>query len=154
MFDGFHEARIPVGDAEIFALAGGAGPPLLLLHGFPQNHVMWHLVAPRLAARFSVVIPDLRGYGDSRGPAPDPLHRNYSKRTMAGDMNAVMAALGHDRFSVAEYARHFRNPSVIEAVCEDYRAGATVDADADRADRASGRKIEWPLLVLMTYLHG
>jgi haloacetate dehalogenase len=71
VFDGFHEHRLPTADAEIFALTGGAGPPLLLLHGFPQNHVMWHAVAPRLASSFSLVIPDLRGYGDSRGPAPD-----------------------------------------------------------------------------------
>lgn len=144
MFDGFHEARVPVGDAEIFALTGGAGPPLLLLHGFPQNHVMWHLVAPRLAARFSVVIPDLRGYGDSRGLIgldPD-FYLWHLLNRWAGRADAL------EPDAIAEYARHFRKPSVVEAVCEDYRAGATVDADDDRADRASGRKIECPVLVL------
>ena len=105
MFDGFREDRIRTGDADIFMRAGGAGPPLLLLHGFPQCHVMWHRVAPLLAARFSVVIPDLRGYGDSLGPPPDPRHRRYSKRVMAADMIAVMAALGHERFFVAGHDR-------------------------------------------------
>ena len=239
MFEGFQEIRIPAGDAEIFARTAGSGPPLLLLHGFPQNHVMWHRVAPRLAARFFVVCPDLRGYGDSLGPAPDAANRHYSKRTMAADMIAVMSALGHERFflaghdrgarvgfrlqldhperigrlalldilptfdvwdrmdsktalntyhwlflaqpspmperlighdpdfylhhlldrwmgrpgaldpvAVAEYARHFRKPSVIEAACADYRAGATSDPDDDRVDREAGRKIACPTLVL------
>src|SRR4051812_7588715 len=105
MFDGFTSHRIQAGDADIFTLTGGAGPPLLLLHGFPQNHVMWHTVAPRLAAAFSLVVPDLRGYGASAGPLPDPEHRRSSKRTMAADMVCVMAALGHDSFFVAGHDR-------------------------------------------------
>jgi len=239
MFEGFSEHRIAAQGAEIFALTGGEGPPLLLLHGYPQNHVMWHRVAPSLAAGFSLVIPDLRGYGDSTGPAPDAQHLSYSKRTMAADMIEVMTALGHSHFAIAghdrggrvayrlaldhpervvrlaaldilptfevwqrmnkdaamrsyhwlflaqpaplpehligldpdfylqhllrrwagspdaldpaavnEYARHFRKPSVIEATCEDYRAGESVDREHDRADRESGRLLSCPLLVL------
>lgn len=101
MFEGFQEQRFKTNDAEIFALTGGAGPPLLLLHGYPQNHFMWHAVAPRLSNHFSLVVPDLRGYGESKGPPPDQEHVNYSKRTMANDMVAVMAQLGFDRFHVA-----------------------------------------------------
>ena len=200
---------------------------------------MWHRVAPRLAGHFSLVVPDLRGYGDSLGPPPDPRHRHYSKRTMAADMVAVMAALGYERFSVAghdrggrvayrlaldhpasvarlavldilptfdvwermnteaalrsyhwlflaqpaplperlighdpdfylrhlldrwagrldaldaaavaEYARAFRKPRVIEAMCEDYRAGATIDREDDRNDRGNGHRLACPTLVL------
>jgi haloacetate dehalogenase len=239
MFEGFEERRISTRGAQIFALTGGVGPPLLLLHGYPQSHVMWHAVAPLLRARFSLVIPDLRGYGDSTGPGPDPQHLNYSKRAMAADMVELMSALGHDRFAlaghdrggrvayrlvfdhparvlrlavldivptfdmwermnaksalgsyhwlllaqppplperligfdpefflrylferwagrpeslqpeaVAEYVRHFRKTSVIQAACEDYRAGATVDFDHDRADRDRGHRIQCPTLVL------
>ena len=239
MFDGFEERSITTSSAEIFLLIGGSGPPLLLLHGYPQNHVMWHAVAPVLRAHFSLVIPDLRGYGDSQGPRPDPEHVNYSKRAMAGDMVELMSTLGYERFAlaghdrggrvayrlaldrpdrvialavldiiptvgmwermdhrsalrsfhwlflaqpaplpehligqdaefflrqlvdrwagrpdaldseaVAQYVRHFKKGSVIEATCEDYRAGATVDLDHDRADRDRNRKIRCPTLVL------
>ena len=226
MFEGFEKHRIAVGDADIFTLTAGAGPPLLLLHGFPQNHAMWHKVAPSLSRHFSLVIADLRGYGESTGPRPDPDHRAYSKRAMAADMVGLMAALGYERFAlaghdrggrvgyrlaldhperitrlaaldivptfdvwrtmdadqamrlyhwqflaqpapmperligqdpnlylmhlldrwtglkgsldaeaVAEYARAFRRATVVEAACEDYRAGATIDRELDRADR-------------------
>lgn len=237
MFEGFQEHRIKTEDAEIFVLTGGAGPPLLLLHGYPQNHFMWHRVAPLLLDRFSLVIPDLRGYGESEGPPPDPEHVNYSKRAMANDMVAVMAQLGFDRFNVAghdrggrvayrltldhprvvtrlalldilptlevwdrmnwesairtfhwlllaqpaplpesfinqnpqlfmkyvfkrwagkpldpeaiaEYLESFQRQSVVEASCEDYRAGATVDVEHDRADRAALRKISCPVLLV------
>jgi haloacetate dehalogenase len=238
VFEGFREVRIQTGEAEIFALTGGSGPPLLLLHGFPQTHVMWHAVAARLAARFSLVIADLRGYGNSRGPAPDAAHRRYAKRAMGGDMIDVMTMLGHERFfvaghdrgarvayrmaldrpdaiarlavldivptldmwegmtrelalgsyhwlflaqpaplperligrdpdfylrhlldrwggtaaldpaAVAHYERHFRKSSVIQAVCEDYRAGATVDLEDDLADRRSGRRVACPMLLV------
>lgn len=239
MFEHFEERRISTPEAEIHLLTGGSGPPLLLLHGYPQNHVMWHAVAPRLRERFSLVIPDLRGYGESRGPPPDPAHLSYSKRAMANDMVAVMTALRHEQFllaghdrggrvayrlaldhpeqvtrlaavdiiptvdvwegmdkdaalstyhwpflaqpaplperligsdpefyllhlldrwagqrdalstdAVAEYIRHFRKPSVIEATCEDYRAGMSVDLDHDRADRDADRRIQCPTLVL------
>lgn len=242
MLEGFSVQRIEVtgaGGAELHVVTGGSGPPLLLLHGYPQTHVAWHAVAARLSDRFSLVLPDLRGYGDSRGPRPDPTHRNHCKRAMAGDMVALMAALGHRRFflaghdrgarvahrlaldrpdcvdrlalldilptlavwetmdwtgaletyhwsflaqpaplperlighdpdfyldhllgrwagnrallenaAVAAYARAFRRSSVIEATCEDYRAGATIDLDHDRADRAAGRRIAAPTLLI------
>jgi haloacetate dehalogenase len=239
VFEGFEERSISTSSARIFLVTGGSGPPLLLLHGYPQNHVMWHAVAPVLRAHFSLVIPDLRGYGDSQGPQKDSQHVNYSKRAMARDMVELMSALGHERFAlaghdrggrvayrlaldhpdrvvalavldivptvvvwelmdyrsavgsfhwpflaqpaplperlighdpefflrhllnrwagrpdaldsaaVAEYVRHFQKPSVIEATCEDYRAGATVDLDHDRSDRDGDRKIRCPTLVL------
>ncbi len=105
MFEGFEERLISTRGARIFALTGGVGPPLLLLHGYPQSHVMWHAVAPLLRARFSLVIPDLRGYGASSGPAPDPQHLNYSKRAMAADMVELMSAMGHERFALAGHDR-------------------------------------------------
>ena len=79
----------------------GMGPPLLLLHGYPQTGYMWHKIAPALASQFSVVIPDLRGYGDSEKPETDVNHSPYSKRVMAADMMALMKALGHNHFGVA-----------------------------------------------------
>lgn len=237
MFEGFQRRRVPVEGTEINLRIGGAGPALLLLHGYPQTHVMWHKIAPRLAERFTVVCPDLRGYGDSGRPPAGADHAGYSKRAMAEDMAAVMNALGFERFSVvghdrgarvthrllldhggrvdraavldiaptldmyegtdrdfaeayyhwffliqpfdlperliggdpdyylekkigawskvggcftpealAEYKRCFRDPAVIHATCEDYRAAASIDLEHDRADR--GRKVAVPLLVL------
>src|ERR1051326_8107560 len=96
----FTEHRIKTRNAEVFALTGGGGPPLLLLHGYPQNHAMWRLVAPQLESGFSLVIPDLPGYGDSRGPSPDPAHIAYSKRALATELVELMTALGHARFFV------------------------------------------------------
>ncbi|MCC5811790.1 MAG: alpha/beta hydrolase [Ectothiorhodospiraceae bacterium] len=239
MFDDFEKRRLQTDEAEIFVRLGGAGPPLLLLHGYPQNHVMWHAVASQLRDHFTLVIPDLRGYGESKGPEPDPAHLRYSKRTMAQDMVEIMTVLGYEQFLltghdrggrvgyrlaldhpervlrfaaldiiptlevwermnkdvamrtyhwpflaqpaplperlighdpefylrhllarwagrrealtepvVAEYIRHFHKPSVIEATCEDYRAGATVDLEHDRADRDAGRRIQCPTLVV------
>jgi haloacetate dehalogenase len=239
MFEGFQARRIKTSDAEIAVRTGGHGPALLLLHGYPQTHAMWHKVAPVLVDRFSVVIPDLRGYGDSVGPKPDPAHLNYSKRAMARDMVELMDALGQPRFrlaghdrgarvayrlaldfpervkklaildivptldawermgwesalatyhwpflavpapvpekmigsdpifylhhllqrwagkkdcfdaeALAAYERSFAKPSVVEATCEDYRAGATCDREHDRADRESGRRIQCPTLVI------
>ncbi len=91
-------------------VAGHAGdrPPLLLLHGHPQTHAMWHLVAPQLARHFAVVWMDLRGYGDSGRPADDAVHATYSKRAMALDAMAVMQHLGHDRFQVLAHDRGAR----------------------------------------------
>lgn len=103
LFPGFEERRIAAGGVEYHALTGGSGPPLLLLHGFPQTHVMWHAVAPALAARFSLVIPDLKGYG--RSAAPETGAEGYAKRTMAREIVALMAALGHARFAVAGHDR-------------------------------------------------
>ncbi len=87
---------------------GGSGPPLLLLHGHPQTHAIWHRVAPALAERFTLVLPDLRGYGDSAKPAGEPDHANYSKRAMAADLRALMHTLGHARFAVLAHDRGAR----------------------------------------------
>lgn len=105
MLDVFEERRLSVGEAEIYFRVGGKGPPLLLLHGYPQTHVMWHRVAPRLSKAFTLVMPDLRGYGRSKGPKADAEHRGYSKRAMAEDMVKVMGALGFDRFAMAGHDR-------------------------------------------------
>jgi haloacetate dehalogenase len=237
MFEGFEQRRVAAAGTEINLRLGGAGPALLLLHGYPQTHVMWHRIAPRLAERFTVVCADLRGYGDSGRPPAGADHAGYSKRAMAQDMAEVMSGLGFARFSVvghdrgarvthrllldhggrvdkaavldiaptldmyertdrafaeayyhwffliqpfdlperligadpdyylgkkigawskvggcfapealAEYKRCFRDPAVIHATCEDYRAAASIDLEHDRGDR--DRKIAVPLLVL------
>jgi haloacetate dehalogenase len=105
MFEGFRLSMIDTGDAVIRVRHGGSGTPLLLLHGNPQTHVMWHKIAPRLARDFGVVAPDLRGYGDSSKPPTTPDHAPYSKRTMARDQIAVMRQLGYERFFVAGHDR-------------------------------------------------
>ena len=233
MFEGFETERVEVGGAGILARKAGNGPPLLLLHGNPQTGAMWHLVAPKLAEDFTVVVTDLRGYGDSSKPETDEEHGPYSKRTMAEDQISVMrhfgfesfALCGHDRggrvgyrmaldhpgvvtklavldivptweaFSRAdmsfglgywhwfflaqpydlperllaadpekslfrggsetfapeameEYVRCLRDPETIHAICEDYRAAATIDFAHDAEDRAAGNKVSCPLLVL------
>ncbi len=104
-FEGFSQRWIATPEGQIRARVGGAGPPLLLLHGNPQSHFMWHKVAPRLAQHFSVVCPDLRGYGGSFKPAPTADHAPYAKTAMARDMVAVMEALGHGQFRVAGHDR-------------------------------------------------
>ncbi|MEO1091277.1 MAG: alpha/beta hydrolase [Pseudomonadota bacterium] len=237
MFEGFERHDVEVGGATIHVSTGGSGPPLLLLHGFPQTHMIWHPVAPVLAERFTVVCADLRGYGDSSKPPTDQHHAPYAKRAMALDMVETMAALGHDRFDlvghdrggrvahrlvldhpervgklalldivptrtlfeatnqaiatgyyhwfflvqpaplpedlinaepiaylraklgrwgsaseafppavVAEYERCIQDPRTVHAMCEDYRAAATIDLDHDRADEQA--RIRCPLLVL------
>ncbi|HYH37259.1 MAG TPA: alpha/beta hydrolase [Azospirillum sp.] len=242
MFEGFAHRRIAASGAEIHAAVGGDGPPLLLLHGFPQTHAMWRHVAPRLAERFTVVAADLRGYGQSEKIPGDPAHVRHCKRTVAQDQVEVMRALGFERFYVAghdrgarvahrmaldhpervqrlavldilptlhvfeaadqamatayyhwffliqpnglpehaigldpeywlrrllgsigtggaggevfdgeafaEYLRAFRDPATVHAMCEDYRAGASIDLDHDRKDRAEGRRVACPTLAL------
>lgn len=237
MFEGFALRRVAVPNTEIAVRIGGTGVPLLLLHGYPQTHTMWHKVAPDLAKEWTVVAPDLRGYGDSGRPPSDASHFPYSKRAMASDMIALMTQLGFDRFSIAghdrggrvahrlaldwpgrvrrvavldiiptrtvfqrvdkalatntyhwffliqpnalpetliagtpdfylewtlrkwsrdfgvfapdalaEYKRCFRDPAVIHATCEDYRAGASIDLEHDETD--IGEKVACPLLAL------
>jgi haloacetate dehalogenase len=237
LFPGCAGERIAVNGVEINFRRCGDGPPLLLLHGFPQTHAIWHRVAPRLAQHHSLVMPDLRGYGDSAKPVTTPDHEPYSKRVMALDMVELMQALGHARFcacghdrggrvahrmaldhpdrvarlmvldisptrtmygrtsmefarlyyhwffliqpaplperligsdplfylrtklggwgsagtaffdprAMAEYERCF-TPEAIHAMCEDYRASASIDLEHDRADE--DRRIECPLHVL------
>ena len=141
MFEGFAHKRIKTSGAEIALLQGGAGSPMLLLHGYPQNHVIWHKVAPRLAQDFTLVIPDLRGYGDSSKPPTDAEHLPYSKRAMALDMVEVMHALGFDRFDVVG---HDRGARVTYRLALDHpervRRAAVLDISSDpRTVRACGQ---------------
>jgi haloacetate dehalogenase len=103
-FAGFSTQDFALGEATIHARVGGSGPPLLLLHGYPQSHRMWARVAPTLAKRFTVVAPDLRGYGRSSAP-PSHNGERYSKRVMAKDAVALMQALGHETFALAGHDR-------------------------------------------------
>jgi haloacetate dehalogenase len=239
LFDArFRKERRSIDGLAIHARIGGDGPPLLLLHGFPQSHVIWHRVAPLLADRFTLVMPDLRGYGDSDKPPGGGDHAQYSKRALAADMARLMHALGFDSFFVCghdrggrvshrlaldwpqmvrqmvlldisptrtmyertnmdfarlyyhwffliqpeplpekligsdpgfylrtklggagtqrlglfdpraltEYERCFALPGAVHAMCEDYRAGASIDLEHDRAD--AHQKIACPLHVL------
>jgi haloacetate dehalogenase len=239
MLDGFESVEIETGETTIFARRGGSGPLLLLLHGFPQTHLMWWSLAPRLARRFTVVCADLRGYGRSGCPPSAPDHAPYAKRAMARDMVAAMRRLGFERFSIvghdrggrvayrlaldhparverlavldvlptataweladarfalgywpwsllaqpeplperlllaapeavvddalsgwgspagafgsevrSAYVDALRDPARVHAICEEYRAAATLDREHDEADRTSGRRIECPVLVL------
>ena len=239
MLDDFQAAEIDTGETSIFARWSGSGPPVLLLHGFPQTHLMWRGVAPLLTRHFTVVCADLRGYGRSGCPASTPDHAPYSKRAMARDMVIVMERLGFPRFSVAGHDRGgrvayrlaldhpdrverlavldilptetawgradarfalgywpwvllaqpeplperllsaapeavidnalsdwgspstvfprevkevyvdaLRDPAHIHAICEEYRAAATLDREHDRADRAQGRRMACPVLVV------
>ena len=107
-FDGFELRQVAVSDGELRVRIGGSGPALLLLHGNPQTHAMWHKVAPVLARRFTVVCPDLRGYGGSFKPEATPDHAPYAKTAMARDMAELMTALGYDRFQVGSHDRGSR----------------------------------------------
>ena len=108
MFEGFETLRLKANGEEICIVRGGDGPPLLLLHGHPQTHVIWHKVAPVLARHFTVVAADLRGYGDSSKPRGDADHANYAKRAMAQDMVDAMAGLGYPAFRVLAHDRGAR----------------------------------------------
>ena len=225
-FPGFKPFMVKTSGAEINGVIGGQGPPILLLHGAPQSHVSWRLVAPKLAATRTVVVPDLRGYGDSSKPPDGENHSNYSKRAMALDQVEVMKHFGFEKFPVIghdrggrvthrmaldhadkvthagvldivpthylythfkiqfvqryfhwfnylrpapgpendlkaqteaqkaratneiqlEYLRTASDPANIHAMCEDYRAGASIDLTHDEADMQ--KKIACPLLVL------
>lgn len=239
MLDGFETAEVETSEARIFVRWSGSGSPLLLLHGFPQTHLMWRRVAPLLARRFTVVCADLRGYGQSSCPASTPDHAPYAKRAMARDMAAVMEQLGFPLFSVAghdrggrvayrlaldhpnrverlavldilptataweradsrfalaywpwsllaqpeplperliqaapeaiiddalsawgspstifdaqvraAYVEALRGPARVHAICEEYRAAATLDRLHDEADRGADRRIVCPVLAL------
>jgi len=105
LFPGFTGRRINTSSARISLVTRGDGPPVLLLHGYPETHAMWHKVAPALARDYTVVCADLRGYGDSSKPRGLPDHSNYSKRAMAQDMAEVMTRLGHRRFHLVGHDR-------------------------------------------------
>jgi haloacetate dehalogenase len=117
LFPGFHAQRVATSGGSIQCVVGGSGPPLLLLHGYPQTHAMWHRIAPHLAERFTVVGADLRGYGDSSKPEGGPGHVNYSKRAMARDQVELMRALGFPRFGLAG---HDRGGRVAHRLCLDH----------------------------------
>lgn len=108
MFEGFSQQLVRTNGVDINCVHGGDGPPLLLLHGYPQTHVMWHAVAPQLARHFTVVAADLRGYGASDKPATTDDHFPYSKRAMAADMAGLMHQLGHTRYGVLAHDRGAR----------------------------------------------
>ena len=242
VFKGFEQKSITVssedGPIEIAYQVGGKGPPILLLHGFPQTKAIWENVAPELANNFTVIASDLRGYGGSSKPHGKKDHSTYSKRSMAADQHALMRALGHQQFFLlghdrggrvshrlamdfpdsvlrlmvldisptltmydnttmdfakgywhwffliqpepipetliganpefwinkhmgrhggtdifsperwAEYLAGVSNPQSMHAMCEDYRAAASIDLVHDRADRATGKKLTMPLRVL------
>jgi haloacetate dehalogenase len=116
LFPGFTTHRIRTSATEIRCAVGGDGPPVLLLHGYPQTHAMWHRVAPSLARNYTVVCADLRGYGDSGKPASDDAHAAYSKRAMAQDMVELMRDLGHPRFRLVG---HDRGGRVAHRLCLD-----------------------------------
>src|SRR5947209_13858547 len=105
MLDNFEQTQIDSSGATIRLIKKGDRFPLLLLHGYPETHVMWHKIAPRLAEDFTVVLADLRGYGDSSKPQGELDHANYSKRAMAQDMVEVMQQLGYDEFFVVGHDR-------------------------------------------------
>jgi haloacetate dehalogenase len=240
LFDGFEISDVKTPRGRVRVRAGGSGPPLLLLHGYPETHLMWHAVAPRLAERFTVIVADLPGYGDSFRPPVAEDHASHAKRALAADLVAAMAELGHaafavaghdrggrvgyrmaldhpeavealavldivptgaiwsradDRFAigywhwaflaqpaplperllladpdtawiavqrmgikegdprypeevVAAYRAQLRDPAVIEAICEDYRAGATIDRALDDDDDRAGQIIACEVLAL------
>lgn len=140
---------LDVDGVRIHVRVGGQGPPVLLLHGYPQTGAMWHAVAPALAERHTVVVPDLRGYGDSAAPPGGADHTAYSKRAMAADQVGVMRALGHDRFAVVG---HDRGARVAHRMCLDHPEAV---ARAAVLDIAPTRHVlrEVDLLVARAYEH-
>jgi len=108
LFPGFKKRRVRTSGATINLVTKGDGPPLLMLHGYPETHAMWHKIAPDLARDYTLVCADLRGYGDSSKPKGLPDHSNYSKRALARDMAEVMAALGHKSFHLVGHDRGAR----------------------------------------------
>ena len=138
-FEGFEDRRHQVGNIALRVRTGGnpAAPPLLLVHGFPQTSAMWHRVALRLAPHFRLVMPDLRGYGESDKPAGDADHANYSKRTMAQDLHGLMRSLGHE--PLPRRRPRPRRARVAPAGARPSRRGAAARADRHRAHQGHVR---------------
>ncbi len=130
LFPGFQQTKTRTSGAEVHTLVGGSGPPLLLLHGHPETHVAWWKVAPGLAEHFTVVLTDLRGYGDSSKPDGGPNHENYSKRAMGQDQREVMQSLGFDQFQAVG---HDRGGRVLHRMMLDYPQVVTRGAVLDIA---------------------
>src|SRR3954470_15742912 len=128
MFEGFSRTEIKTKGARIVTVHGGRGPPLLLMHGNPFTHVTWHKIAPRLAENFTVVLPDLRGYGDSSKPDGGPDHAAYSFRAMAQDQIEVMRSLGFETFMAGG---HDRGARVLHRLCLDHPHAVTRAAFID-----------------------
>jgi haloacetate dehalogenase len=128
MLENFSKSVIKTSGAEIVTVKGGEGPPLLLMHGNPFNHLSWHKIAPRLAKDFTVVCTDLRGYGDSSKPPDGDNHFNYSFRAMAQDQVEVMRSLGFEKFHAAG---HDRGARVLHRMCLDHGNAVTKAAFMD-----------------------
>ena len=128
LLPGFRQARVKTSGAEIALSYGGDGPPLLLMHGNPFTHVCWHKIGPRLAREFTVVLPDLRGYGDSSKPDGGPDHSAYSFRSMAQDQIEVMCHLGFEKFQAGG---HDRGARVLHRLCLDHSGAVTKAAFMD-----------------------
>ena len=143
MIEGFTEQRLRLSDEVTVRLAmAGQGPPILLLHGYPQTHLCWHKVAPELVRQgYTVVAPDLRGYGGSSKPESGPDHIGYAKRRMADDQVALMRQLGFDRFDLVGHDRGGRGWSGRRYV-RTYRAGnaARGGVSQHRGLRSSARR--------------
>jgi haloacetate dehalogenase len=150
---GFDDDRVSIGDADYFVAEAGAGPPVALLHGFPETHHCWRHVAPRLSAAYRVVVPDLRGYGASIAPPGGPKGEGYTKREMGDDLVWLMSTLGHDRFAVVGHDRGARvafrlaldQPDRVSHV-----AVLNVVPTIDQFDRMNARPSlgYWPWLLL------
>lgn len=155
-FDGFEAAHHEVNGTRIFARVGGSegAPPLLLLHGFPQSHVMWRRVAQQLAPHYRLVLADLRGYGDSARPPGAPDHANYSKRVQAADMIALMHSLGHETFFLCGHDRGGRvahrlavdHPQAVRRLCV-LDIAPTLDMYAATDVRFATAYYHWFLLI-------
>ncbi len=160
LFGGFTRTRVTTTGAEINVVYGGSGPPVLLLHGAPQTHAMWHAVAPRLAEHHTVVAADLRGYGDTSKPPGGGDHADYSFRAMATDQLEVMRALGHERFALVGHDRGARvahrlaldHPDAVERMAVlDIVPTSYVYGHADR--RLATLYFHWFFLIQLVLSH-
>ena len=143
MFESFQHEVIDVGGTTIAVRRGGGGAPVLLLHGFPETHLMWHRVAPGLADDFAVVCADLRGYGASGTPASTPDYAPYTKEAMAGDMVLLMERLGFERHSVVGHDRGARVAYRLASTTASVFSGSRFSMSSQRARRWTERAPGW-----------